>query len=178
MKKKGIGILILCVLLIMMIGGTTFAQDISFLASSGVGVRASDRTMTIVQDLRTVMAISPTIMAIGRIDGSYETKTDLKEYGLGGEIAFLASKRITVHLSGIYSRTDVDSDSLKDADLDAGIFQVGVKWWFTDVATDINELIGLGATASFNEQTKDFGLFTTLEFWFGRQSKQTPESEG
>jgi len=32
-----------------------------------------------------------------------------------------------------------------------------------------NEALGLGAALSYNENTKDVGLFASLEFWFGRE---------
>jgi hypothetical protein len=159
--------------LVAIICGTAVAQDVSFMSSSGVGFKSTDRTLAVIQDLRVLMQISPKILTVGKIHGSVEPSQALQGYGVGGEIAFLASNRVTVHVSGSYIRADTltDNDLSPDKiEASAGIFQAGVKWWFTDLTRDNNEAIGLGAAGTFDELTQDYGIFVSLEVWFGRRA--------
>lgn len=165
MKPKNI---LIAIMLILLLTVPAMALDMGMQTCIGLGYRSAEAGISEWVQARTVMQLSSSMFAFVSAGGTIENSAETQDYAIGAELGYLITQHLMMRFSTSYLRTSIKIDNATD--VESPLISIGADYYFTNVSTDQNELIGATLSIVHNPNTKDTGLFVGAIFWFGKDN--------
>jgi len=167
MRMKNV---LLAICLMLLLATPVMALDMGMQTCTGVGYRSADGSLTGWAQGKLVTETSKTTFVLLKGGGAIEPSVT-QGFEVGAEFGVLVMNRLMARTGIAYQQTYFTDDAVADsANTKSPLISLGADYYFSDVLTDENEIIGATLSIVYNSETKETGIFGGFVFWFGKNN--------